>query len=68
MQINNKYNLWDSVSLPWDSKNYVVYKISVQHWNVIEYLLWDLVNDYPWWYSEWQIEPLKEDVWFKYDN
>ena len=31
----------------------------------VEYLLWDWINDYPWWFWEYQLLPYEENIWFK---
>lgn len=64
MKIDNKYTLGEYVSLPWDSKKYEIYKIGVMQ-HCIEYLLWDWVDTYPWWFHEWQLKESSWNIWFK---
>ena len=67
MKIDNRYELWELVSLLNDKKKYFIYKIGITKiW--IEYLLWDWINNYPWWFWEYQLLPYEDNIWFKEKN
>lgn len=62
MNINAKYSLKEIVYVCWISK--IIYAVSLDANNVVEYRLWDEKSNSYDWYDEWQIDEGKELVWF----
>ena len=66
MNVNNKYNIWDSVNLISLDNTKDIYTIySISHWNTITYTIWRW-TDYES-VGEWQIELYvpPEPIWLQ---
>lgn len=68
MNVNNKYNIWDSVNLISidNTKDiYTIYSITISYWDIISYTIWRW-TDYES-VGEWQIELYvpPEPIWLQ---
>lgn len=68
MNVNNKYNIWDSVnliSLDNTKDIYTIYSITISYWDIISYTIWRW-TDYES-VGEWQIELYvpPEPIWLQ---
>ena len=66
MKINAKHSLRDEVFVCGVSK--IIYAISLDANNIIEYRLWDNKTNCYDWYDEWQVKDKEELVWFNSDE
>lgn len=62
MQIDNKYNIWDTVYV-WDEAYIVHYLTVYKNWDV-EYNIYNQALQY-YNVSEWQIGDKKSSIWFE---